>query len=184
MTISRPASALPDSIPTADFVQRIRSGDPDALGEAYFQFAGPLLLLAHRLLGSTADAQDAVQDLFVGLPEALEGYAERGHLAAWLRRSLVRLVLMRMRRNRRRRETDLQPASQFPVQGGRDPFETWDLDRVLDLLPDDQRAIVVLKAVEGYSHDEIAALLGIRRNTSAVRFHRGLQRLRTAMERR
>jgi RNA polymerase sigma-70 factor (ECF subfamily) len=49
-------------------------------------------------------------------------------------------------------------------------------------LPEDQRVVVVLKAIEGYSHDEIAELLGIRRNSSEVRFHRALQRLRKVLE--
>lgn len=182
MTISRPATPPTDLTTTPDFVARLKAGDPEALGVAYFQFAGSLLVLAYRLLGSSSDAQDTVQDLFVGLPEALNGYEERGRLSAWLHRALVRLVLMRRRGERRRRETSLEPAIQVTARGAGTRPETWDLDWALGLLPGDQRAVVVLKVIEGYSHEEIAEVLGIRRGTSAVRFHRGLQRLRDALE--
>jgi RNA polymerase sigma-70 factor (ECF subfamily) len=181
MTTSPPATPPPAVPPTTDLVRRLHSGEPDALSAAYYQYAGSLLTLARRLLGSTADAQDVVQDLFVGLPEALDGYQERGLFQAWLGRALVRLTLMRMRGRRRRRETDLPPDTATPTGAG-GGIEGWDLDRALARLPDDQRAIVVLKAIEGYSHEEIAELLGIRRNTSAVRYHRALLRLRAELE--
>jgi RNA polymerase sigma-70 factor (ECF subfamily) len=182
MSMSQPTIPPPQAPTTAELVRRIRSGDPDALSAAYYQFAGPLLTLAHRLLGTGTDAQDVVQDLFVALPEALEGYEERGRFPAWLGRALVRLALMRLRGRRRRQETDLRPTISTPARAGAAGIEDWDLEGALERLPEDQRAIVVLKAIEGYSHEEIAELLGIRRNTSAVRFHRALQRLRTDLE--
>lgn len=164
-----------------DLVERIRSGDPGALSAAYFQFAGQLVRLAERLLGSRAEAEDAVQDLFVALPEALEQYQEQGRFAGWLNRALVRLVLMRLRGQRRRRETDLETdATHLTVAGH--PVEQLDLERALRLLPDDDRTIVVLKAIEGYSYEEIAALCGLRENTCAVRYHRALNRLRSELE--
>jgi DNA-directed RNA polymerase specialized sigma24 family protein len=42
--------------------------------------------------------------------------------------------------------------------------------------------VVVLKVIEGYSHEEIAELLGIRRNASEVRLHRAIKRLRKLLE--
>ena len=93
-----PAPALtdPDSLPA------IRRGDPDALGALYDHRAPAILLLARRLLGSAAEAEDLVQDLFVGLPEALAHYQERGSLGPWLRTVATRMALMRLRRRRTR----------------------------------------------------------------------------------
>lgn len=168
----------PASTVDPDLITRIRAGDTEALGTAYFSYAGSLLSLAHRLLADPADAQDLVQDFFVGLPEALTRYEERGQFPAWLSRSLLRLGLMRLRTTRRRRETGLGPAEgvEAPLRGSSD------LSRALSRLPDDQRVIVVLKALEGYTHQEIAELLGIRPSASAVRYHRALRRLRSHME--
>jgi RNA polymerase sigma-70 factor (ECF subfamily) len=175
--MTSPAVRTPNS---AELVRLIRSGDPAALSAAYFEFAPRLITLADRLLGSMADAEDVVQDLFVALPEALEQYQERGKFSSWLNRTLVRLALMRLRGQRRRRETGLDAESiTQPSATGLAPL---DLEPALRSLSDDDRTIVVLKAIEGYSHDEIAELLGIRPNTSAVRYHRALERLRSALE--
>jgi RNA polymerase sigma-70 factor (ECF subfamily) len=174
--------APPAPATDADLVARIRAGDGDALSCAYYRHAGTLLTLAARLLHSGPDAQDVVQDLFVGLPEALENYQERGQLLAWLKTAVVRLGLMRLRAQRRRQETVLWPAT-LDASGvaGAAP-DRLDMARAMARLPDAERAVVVLRALEGYSHDEIAELLGIRRNTAEVRFHRGLNRLRKLLE--
>ena len=84
-----------------DEVERARSGDPDALSQLYHAHAGGMLRVAYHLLGSRADAEDVVHDVFLGLPEALRGYEERGKFASWIRRLAVRTALGRMRRHRR-----------------------------------------------------------------------------------
>ena len=166
----------------AGLVDRIRAGDPEALSVVYHRHAARLLVLAARLLESASDAEDVVQDLFVGLPEALGCYQESGQFPSWLRRTLVRLALMRLRAGRRRRETDLDQVVGFAVSPAGHPRDHADLARALGQLPAEQRVVVVLRTIEGYSHHEIAELLGIRRNSSEVRFHRALQRLRRIME--
>jgi RNA polymerase sigma-70 factor (ECF subfamily) len=151
------------------------TGDSRALGELYYRHAGKLGLLALRLLGSKADAEDVVQDLFVGLPEALSRYRDEGKLEAWLRRATVNLALKRMRQARRRREESLPDS--LPGDGplSSDRLQT---RRAVDQLPDKLRSVVILKLVEGYSHQEIGELLGISRGSSEVRLSRALARLR------
>lgn len=181
MTLLGPAITR-DPPDIVDLVARIRRGEEPALSAAYFQYSAPLLALAARLTGNAADGQDVVQDLFVGLPEALARYEERGQFTAWLRSATARLALMRLRRRRTRRETDDLRAAESVTDRPGVTAEGIDLARALTRLPDDQRTIVVLKALEGFSHDEIAELLGIRRNTAEVRFYRALIRLRAALE--
>jgi RNA polymerase sigma-70 factor, ECF subfamily len=171
-------SNLPASPPEPPSIDRLRGGDPEALTHIYRRHAAGLLALAYRLTGSAADAEDVVQDLFVGLPEALARYREEGRFGGWLRSLVVRLCLMRLRTARRRREVDLDHIGPVPAGPARDQ-DAWS---ALAELPEDQRVIVVLKVVEGYSHAEIAELLGIRRGTSEVRLHRALRRLRTRLE--
>ena len=88
----------PHGVPhQADIIARARGGSPDALGGLFAEHAEGLLRLAFRLTASTADAEDIVQDVFVGLPEALRHYEERGAFDAWLKRITLRYVFMRMR---------------------------------------------------------------------------------------
>src|SRR6476620_8364878 len=81
----------------AELVTLVTGGDLAALGGLYDRYAGILLPVAYRLLMSKDDAEDVVHDVFVGLPEALRRYEERGALGAWLRKVTARVALMRLR---------------------------------------------------------------------------------------
>ena len=160
-------------------IARLRQGEMDALSGLYQLHARDLLGLARRLTGSLQDAEDVVQDLFIGLPEAMHRYQEQGYLRGWLRRITVRLALMRIRSGRLRREETIEAHSP-PARGN--VLQDTAVRDALDALTPDDRTIVILKVVEGYDHREIAELLGIRRGTSEVRLHRAMARLRQLLE--
>src|SRR6266545_3734721 len=85
-------------------IEAARAGSPDTLAVLYQDHGAALYRLAYRLTGTREDAEDVVHDVFVGLPEALRRYEERGSLEAWLKRVTARVALMRLRRRRRQRE--------------------------------------------------------------------------------
>jgi RNA polymerase sigma factor (sigma-70 family) len=162
-----------------DLAHAVRDGSLDALGRAYARHAAAVYAAAYRILGVRADAEDVLQDVFVGLARALAGYQERGRLEAWLRRVAVRAALMRLRARGRRRETpfaDLHEPAEHAADGTLDRVA---LQAALRTLPEKLRIVFVLKEMEGYSHDEVAALLGISAGTSAVRLFRAWKLLRT-----
>jgi len=161
-------------------VEAARAGHPEALAVLYAQYAPDLLRLAFRLTGTVEDAEDVLQDVFVGLPEALRHYEERGNLRAWLRQVTARTALMLRRRTAVRREVSLDGST--PATAAMEPtLEQVALQRALEGLPGSLRAVFVLKVMEGYSHAEVAALLGIRRGTSEVRLYRAIRLLRSAL---
>jgi RNA polymerase sigma-70 factor (ECF subfamily) len=166
----------------AGLIPRIRRGDPAALTAVYRAFGSELLALARRLTGSDADAEDVLHDLIVGLPEALQKYQERGALRAWLKQVVARMCLMRLRAAERRRETTIDDAGQLPAQPeasaeGQDAIEI-----ALRELSPAIRAVIVLRFIDGLSHAEIAAALGISVNASEARLSRGLVTLRHRLE--
>ena len=167
------ALATDPSVP--DLVAKVRTGSPDALADLYAAHSAALYRLAYRLLGTREEAEDVVHDLFVGLPEALRRYEERGSLLAWLKRVTVRLVLMRRRAATRRREVSIDTAESAPT---RSVAEYSDLQSAVSALPDSLRTVLVLKEMEGYSHGEVAELLGITAGASRARLTRALQQLR------
>jgi RNA polymerase sigma-70 factor (ECF subfamily) len=163
----------------AVLVARVRDGSTDALGSIYERYAAMLYRLAVRLLGAVDDAEDLVQDLFVGLPEALRRYEERGRLEAWLRLVATRMALMLLRA---RRWTTESPVGLSAPGQSEDRLATRiTLERAIAQLSDPLRVVFVLKEVEGYSHAEIAKLLGIRPGTSEVRLHRAIRTLRATL---
>jgi RNA polymerase sigma-70 factor (ECF subfamily) len=166
-------------VASPDLIARARAGHPEALESLYVTHGDALMRLAYYLTGSAADAEDVLHDVFLGLPEALARYEERGMFGAWLRRVTTRVALDRLRKTRRRREVPLETSPE-PVIAGleRDVAHRSELERALSTLPAALRAVFVLKEIDGQTHAEIAATLGIRVGTSEVRFHRACEKLR------
>jgi len=164
----------------ASLIAEARAGSPDALSALYLEHGAALFRLAYRLVGGREDAEDVVHDVFVGLPEALRRYEERGSFGGWLKRVTARVALMRLRSGKRRREVGLDNAA-----GRAAPPEAAERDGLqaaVDTLPDHLRAVLVLKEIEGYAHAEIAELLGISEGASRVRLTRALKKLRDELE--
>lgn len=77
----------------AHLVERVRGGSVDALGLLYERHADRIYRAAFRILLAESEAEDVLHDVFVGLPDALVRYTERGSFAAWLRAVAVRTAL-------------------------------------------------------------------------------------------
>lgn len=163
-----------------DLIGAARHGDVTALGALYDVHAARLLRIAFRVLGTADDAEDVVHDVFVGLPEALRHYDERGRFDAWLAQITVRTALMRRRRDQRRR-TDVQLdaiGASAPEPSADVRIEMLDVHRALAELPETLRDVYLLHQVEGFSHLEIGELLHISPGASRVRLTRALDALR------
>jgi len=165
---------------SAALIEAVRAGNPEALAALYREHAAALYRLAYRLTGTREDAEDVVHDVFVGLPEALIRYDERGKFMSWLKRVAARVALLRLRSRQRRREVSLDVAdhkTRPPVDAN-----VIALEGAVNSLPDSLRVVIMLKEVEGYSHGEVAELLGTSVAACRVRAARALARLRKALE--
>jgi RNA polymerase sigma-70 factor (ECF subfamily) len=182
------ANLVSDEKHSSRLITRAAAGDSDALGALFQEHGEAVFRVAYRMTGSVEDAEDVLQDVFVGLPEALRAYRERGSFGPWLRQVTARTALMRLRGGRRRREESLDIA---PSEKGAGLSSSHDLEhgvvirlaleRALAELPDVARTVFMLKVVEGYSHAEIAVLLDIRRGTSEVRLFRAIRQLQSLL---
>jgi|GEM_PF-268208 len=165
----------------AELVQRVLSGSPRALAALYRRHGPMVHRVAYRFLASEQDAQDLLQDVFVGLPDALRVYEERDRFEHWLKRLAVRTSLMVLRTRKRRREDPIVEPSHFASPAETDhPGRVTDhlaVRRAIARLSDEQRVVLMLKQVDGYSHAEIGDLLGISEGASAARLYRALRRL-------
>jgi len=182
MALSIPLPRLDDDTTdpsSARLAAAAARGEPDALAGLYSRYAKELLAVAYRLLQSRADAEDVVHDVFVGLPEALRRYQERGSLGAWLRTVTARVALMRLREQHARRLEALDDELASPNASRTDASIT--VEQALRTLPPGLRAVLVLKEIEGFTHVEIAAMLDISVGASEVRLHRALKTLRARL---
>jgi RNA polymerase sigma-70 factor (ECF subfamily) len=180
---------IPMSIPDTVLIEKLRSGSRRALHELYGRYSRPVYLTALRITDSPQDAEDVLQDLFVALPEAIASYEGRGNFEGWIRRVALRMALMRLRSAYRHREVPLgtRPVAaqeDEALRNGSDSVDTVSLERALAQLPVADRVVLVLKEIEGYSHAEIGALLGITKTASASRLFRAKRELRDLLERK
>ena len=163
----------------AQLASEVARGDTHAMAVLYHRHAREMLAVAFRVLQSRADAEDVVHDVFVGLPEALRRYQERGALAAWLRKVTARVALMRLREESAHRTEPLDDGRAAATANA--PHETLTIEQALQRLSPRLRAVLVLKEIEGFSHAEIAGLLDISVGASEVRLHRALRTLRAML---
>ena len=162
-------------------VKQAISGDPAALGEIFDLHGEAIYLVASRLMACHEDAEDVVQDVFLGLPKALCTYEDRGSLEGWLKKVTARTALMRLREHRRRTNLFRRYGAFLPRVSKPSIDEKLSLDDALAVLPESLRVVMVLK-LEGYSHDEIGEFLGIRRSASKMRYLRACRRVRGLLD--
>jgi len=162
-------------------LERVKSGSTDALGTLYQRYAETVFRLAARITASREDAEDVLQDVFLGLPLALQKYQEKGRFEPWLKRVAVRTALMRMRAKGRKREDPIEALVEIAGTGSESrQVDRIELRRILREMPENLRAVFMLKEVEGYSHDEIGEMLGISSGASATRLMRAWTHIRKA----
>jgi RNA polymerase sigma-70 factor (ECF subfamily) len=165
-------------------LEAVRNGSRSALAELYRTHGDAVYTLAYRITGTREEAEDVLQDVFIGLPRALRSYDERGRFDSWLRRVTVRTSVMRLRAVSRRRERSLDEVAN--VARSRDApglaVERVTLLHALDRLSAGLRTVFMLREVEGYTHDEIGTLLDISPGTSATRLSRAWSLLRSELK--
>jgi len=149
-------------------VAAIRAGSRGAEEELYRRHAPSLLRLATRLLRSTEDARDVLQDTWVTALSELGALRDPSAARAWLHTVCVRLVHRRFRRrkllglfglDRSEEDAKLEQLAS-PDLGPEERADLRAVDRALDALPAEEKIAWVLRHVEGLSLDEVAEATG------------------------
>ena len=149
-------------------------GDVDAFEKLYRHFAGLVYGLCLRMLASPADAEDCVQLTFSKAWTQLDRFEGRSEFGTWLHRIAVNEALMAERRNRR---FELVEAHDKTPAATGSFAAAIDIEQAIADLPVRRRHVFVLRAVYGYSHKEIAGLLGISSGTSRAQYYQARQTL-------
>jgi RNA polymerase sigma-70 factor (ECF subfamily) len=157
-------------------IDQVIAGDESAFRILFRRHSGAMFAVALRLLGrQPADAEDAVQEAWLRAMRGLAAFRKESTLRTWLVGIAVRCALEICRRRRPAVDDDRAPADEPRTA----PVDRLDLDRAIAALAEGYRHVLVLHDVHGYTHAEIATLLGIDEGTSKSQ----LSRARAAMRR-
>lgn len=171
-------------------VSRARDGDLDAFNEIVDWYQGLIFRVCYRVLGNQTKAEDATQDTFIKAYTSLDQY-HGGSFKSWLTRIATNRCYDVIRAERRRPAGSLdaepveaeptwsmEPASEEPESYASRSQLSHYLETALNQLSEDQRVVVVLYDVHGYSYEEIAEIVDASLGTVKSRISRGRSRLR------
>ena len=161
----------------------IAGGEREALAELYQRTRSAVYGLALSYLKNAHDAQDLTQDVYVQVWDRAEQYRLTGSPMGWLLAVCRNLCLMRLRREERHAALSKEEWDAIPAREcGLDADERALLQGALESLTDEERRIVLLHAVTGLKHREIAALLELPLPTVLSKYHRALKKMRSFLE--
>lgn len=163
-----PEASIPDDWTLAAKVAR--DGDEAAFRALYDRHTPRLLRFALQITGGAGRglAEDVVQETWIRAVEGLAGFERRSRLATWLHG-----IALNVAREALRREAGAgrDPVEVVDPAGPPDPVGRIDLERALGALSEGRRAVLVLHDLQGYTHEEVAGMLGIAEGTSKSQLH-------------
>jgi RNA polymerase sigma-70 factor (ECF subfamily) len=165
-----------------NLARRFRDGDADAVREVYRRYAGRLAAVARSMLSDPAVIDDVVQQTLLQAWRASCRFDADRSLSAWLYAICRRVCIDEYRRSARLAD----PASESLEAVVDGPsleraWTAWEVRRAIDELPPDERTIVRLAHLDGWSLPQIAARLGLPVGTVKSRSYRAYRRLAGAL---
>jgi len=185
-------------------VERLRAGDTGALETLMERYASRVYRLAYGITRNEADAEEAVQDVFLTIFRKIHTFEGRAALGSWIYRVTTNAALIKRRGQRTEREVPIDSKLPTFLPDGRIAGEPallladWSqtpeadllsgetraiLHRAIDALPAQYRAVLILRDVEGLSNEEVAEVVGDSVAAVKSRLHRARLVLREELTR-
>jgi RNA polymerase sigma-70 factor, ECF subfamily len=164
-----------------ELIRIFRDGDESGFDELVRRYQQRVLALVYRLVRNSEDAQEIAQDVFVRVYRALPQFHGKSSFYTWLYRIAVNCAFTRLRSRRRRsarvdesvelnEEVVLNlPARESPQSDFRQGELRQAISSAVEVLPERQRAVFVMRQYDGMSNQEISEVLGC--STGAVKAH-------------
>jgi RNA polymerase sigma-70 factor, ECF subfamily len=161
-------------------VRQAIDGDERALRTLWSQYAPRVDAVVRRLVGDSDEAEDVAQEVWIQIFRALPGFRGDAQFGTWAHRIAVNRTLNALRRSRRMHlmETAIEEGSATSAPEDERPFVRATIEAAAARLAPGARAVFVLHDVEGYTHEEIAATLGITAGGSKSQLFKARLRMR------
>ena len=145
-------------------VTRCLANDRTAQKELFYRYKDGMFTVAMRITQHYEDACDALQEAFIQVFRDLPKFQKRATLGAWIKTIVVRCALKKVKQRKSIRSFDTA-LHDTPVIWN-DELTGQYLDKAIQQLPKGYRTVFVLIEIEGYTHKEVAEMLGISSGTS------------------
>jgi RNA polymerase sigma-70 factor (ECF subfamily) len=162
-------------------IQRAIAGDERALRSLWSQHAPHIDAVVRRLVGGDLDlAADIAQDVWIQIFRALPSYRGDAQFGTWAHRIAVNRTLNALRRSKRlaKIESEIEENTASVEPDDVRPFVLASIEDAAAKLAPGARTVFILHDVEGYTHEEIAAALGITTGGSKSQLFKARARLR------
>ncbi len=161
-------------------IQGCLKGDRNAQRQLYDTYSGKFLAICIRYLKDREHAEDVMIEGFMKIFEKLPQYQGLGSFEGWMKRIIVTQALMTLRSHRHlMMEVNMEMETEYQDHSYElNHLEVADLRDMVENLPVGYRTVFNLFAIEGYSHQEIADLLGITESTSKSQLNRARNTLK------
>ena len=186
-----------------NLIARAQEGDGDAFSSLVGPYLGLFFAGIHRILQDTLDAQDALQEALMSIHSELPRFQGKSKFSTWAYRICINEALMLRRSRIRRREDNIEDfLPRYSPEGhlmDTERMHDWSQDALalitvesdqvrakiregLSSLSDEQRAVFILRDLEGMDTEEVAQKLGITRGLVRQRLHRARLGLRGILD--
>lgn len=171
-----------------ELIIEVRRGSHDAFRALVQRYMKQAYDVAYSILGNHDDADDVAQEAFVSVHRSLATFRGESEFGTWLFRIVKNCALNRLKQKRRkqRREVDLAIADSemMSVNAGIKSVEDtrMHIERVLHELPTLQRAVVMLRHMNGLSTRQVSKILNCSEGTVKTHLHRGLKKMRDRLQ--
>ena len=193
-TVTRTRRTETSEMTEAEAIRLAQQGDAGAFERIYRLHSRRVYALCLRMVGNTAEAEDLTQDAFLQLFRKIGTFRGESAFSTWLHRLAVNVVLMKLRKKTLpetslEESTDPEDESSGPRReiGAPDLVLSGSIDRVhleraIEQLPPGYRQVFVLHDVQGFEHNEIAALMECSIGNSKSQLQKARMRLRELLQ--
>ncbi|MHC4943424.1 MAG: RNA polymerase sigma factor [Planctomycetota bacterium] len=183
---------MTESRSDGDIIRSCQDGDQMAYADLVTRYQERAFWVAYNLLGNAEEARDAAQEAFVRVHRAIDRFDFNMNFYTWLYRIVTNLAIDRMRKLKKHQAVALNGLEEVlkdPSGQNRPSFQLEEEElklavrRVLDILPEKYKTILVLRDIEGHSCKEIAAITGASHATVRWRLHTARKLFKESWER-
>ena len=166
-----------------DLITATKKGDRHAFQQLYELHCGRVYALCYRITADQSLAEDATQEVFIQVWRKIRDFRAQSRFSTWLHSVTVNSTLAYMRKQKGwvSRFVSLEQ-HEISEPGAQMSTNDLNLDKYIARLPERARIVFVLRAVEGYRHEEIAKKLNMAVGTSKSQFSRARSLLREWIE--